>query len=171
MCQIVFSSDARAVSPIQQGELHKKCSVSELKQYRRTAHDLKSFPSRTGRPNNPAIITVFGVGGAGGNAVNNIESKRTRWLLIRGLPTRRASVAASQGGRTAFSLGIKRLPKVWVLAARRSVGAACCGRKQLKQIVDHLAGAHMCFITAGMAGHRDRWLRQLSPKRTASWVS
>jgi cell division protein FtsZ len=35
--------------------------------------------------------------------------------------------------------------------ARASVGAAAA-EESIEQIVDHLAGAHMCFITAGMGG-------------------
>ncbi|HBV56219.1 MAG TPA: cell division protein FtsZ, partial [Rhodobacteraceae bacterium] len=35
--------------------------------------------------------------------------------------------------------------------AKASVGAAAA-EESIEQIVDHLAGAHMCFITAGMGG-------------------
>ena len=35
--------------------------------------------------------------------------------------------------------------------ARPSVGAAAA-EETIEEIVDHLAGAHMCFITAGMGG-------------------
>ena len=54
--------------------------------------------------------------------------------------------------------------------ARPTVGAAAA-EESIEQIVDHLAGAHMCFITAGMgAAALVLVLRQLSHKPLVNWV-
>ncbi len=94
-------------------------------------------------------ITVFGVGGAGGNAVNNmIESglqgvefvvaNTDAQALMQNIAQRRVQMgtALTQG------LGAGSQPQIGAAAAEEA----------LPEILDHLAGAHMCFITAGMGG-------------------
>ncbi len=94
-------------------------------------------------------ITVFGVGGAGGNAVNNMieqELDGTEFVVAntdaQALQQSRASAKIQMGLKVTEGLGA---------GARATVGAAAA-EESIEQIVDHLAGAHMCFITAGMGG-------------------
>ena len=94
-------------------------------------------------------ITVFGVGGAGGNAVNNMIEKRLEGVEFvvantdaQALQQSTASSKVQMGVRVTEGLGA---------GARPSVGAAAA-EETIEEIVDHLAGAHMCFITAGMGG-------------------
>ncbi|SFQ94919.1 cell division protein FtsZ [Poseidonocella sedimentorum] len=94
-------------------------------------------------------ITVFGVGGAGGNAVNNMIQKE-----LGGVDFVTANTDA-QALQQSFSpskvqLGVKVTEGLGA-GARPSVGAAAA-EESIEQIVDYLAGAHMCFITAGMGG-------------------
>ena len=94
-------------------------------------------------------ITVFGVGGAGGNAVNNMIEKQLEGVDFVVANT---DAQALQQGRAdnKVQLGIKVTEGLGA-GARASVGAAAA-EESIEQIVDHLAGAHMCFITAGMGG-------------------
>jgi cell division protein FtsZ len=94
-------------------------------------------------------ITVFGVGGAGGNAVNNMIEKQLDGVDFVIANT---DAQALQTGRAEnkVQLGIKVTEGLGA-GARASVGAAAA-EESIEQIVDHLAGAHMCFITAGMGG-------------------
>ena len=94
-------------------------------------------------------ITVFGVGGAGGNAVNNMIEQQldgTDFVVAntdaQALAQSKAPVKIQMGLKVTEGLGA---------GARASVGAAAA-EESIEQIVDHLAGAHMCFITAGMGG-------------------
>lgn len=94
-------------------------------------------------------ITVFGVGGAGGNAVNNMIEKQ---LLGVDFVVANTDAQALQQSRSEsrVQLGVKVTEGLGA-GARASVGAAAA-EESIEQIVDHLAGAHMCFITAGMGG-------------------
>ena len=94
-------------------------------------------------------ITVFGVGGAGGNAVNNMIDKNLEGVEFvvantdaQALQQSRAPARIQMGVKVTEGLGA---------GARPSVGAAAA-EETIEEIVDHLAGAHMCFITAGMGG-------------------
>ena len=94
-------------------------------------------------------ITVFGVGGAGGNAVNNMIEKQLDGVEFvvantdaQALQQSRALAKIQMGPKVTEGLGA---------GARPSVGAAAA-EETIEAIVDHLAGAHMCFITAGMGG-------------------
>ncbi len=94
-------------------------------------------------------ITVFGVGGAGGNAVNNMIEKKLEGVEFvvantdaQALQQSHASTKIQMGVRVTEGLGA---------GARPSVGAAAA-EETIEEIVDQLAGAHMCFITAGMGG-------------------
>ena len=94
-------------------------------------------------------ITVFGVGGAGGNAVNNMIEKELDGVEFvvantdaQALQQTRASQRVQMGVKVTEGLGA---------GARPAVGAAAA-EESIEEIVDHLAGAHMCFITAGMGG-------------------
>ncbi len=94
-------------------------------------------------------ITVFGVGGAGGNAVNNMIDKNLEGADFvvantdaQALQQNRAPHKIQMGLKVTEGLGA---------GARFEVGAAAA-EESIEQIVDHLAGSHMCFITAGMGG-------------------
>ncbi len=94
-------------------------------------------------------ITVFGVGGAGGNAVNNMIEKNLDGVEF--VVANTDAQALSQSRATSkIQMGIKVTEGLGA-GARASVGAAAA-EESIEQIVDHLAGAHMCFITAGMGG-------------------
>ena len=94
-------------------------------------------------------ITVFGVGGAGGNAVNNMIDQQLEGVEFvvantdaQALQQSKASARIQMGVKATEGLGA---------GARPAVGAAAA-EETIEEIVDHLAGAHMCFITAGMGG-------------------
>jgi len=94
-------------------------------------------------------ITVFGVGGAGGNAVNNMidqELDGCEFVVAntdaQALAQSRATSKIQMGARVTEGLGAGARPAVGASAAEESI----------EDIVDHLAGAHMAFITAGMGG-------------------
>ena len=94
-------------------------------------------------------ITVFGVGGAGGNAVNNMIEKNLEGVDFVVANTDAQALQQSRSD-SRVQLGIKVTEGLGA-GARASVGAAAA-EESIEQIVDHLAGAHMCFITAGMGG-------------------
>ena len=94
-------------------------------------------------------ITVFGVGGAGGNAVNNMidqELEGVEFVVAntdaQALQQSRAQHRIQLGEKVTEGLGAGAKPAVGAAAAEESI----------EQIVDCLAGSHMCFITAGMGG-------------------
>ncbi|MEO3414901.1 cell division protein FtsZ [Roseovarius sp. CAU 1744] len=94
-------------------------------------------------------ITVFGVGGAGGNAVNNMIEKQLDGVDFVVANTDAQALSQSDADNR-VQLGVKVTEGLGA-GARPSVGAAAA-EESIEQIVDHLAGAHMCFITAGMGG-------------------
>ncbi len=94
-------------------------------------------------------ITVFGVGGAGGNAVNNMIEKQLDGVDFVVANTDAQALQQARA-ENKVQLGIKVTEGLGA-GARASVGAAAA-EESIEQIVDHLAGAHMCFITAGMGG-------------------
>lgn len=94
-------------------------------------------------------ITVFGVGGAGGNAVNNMIDKSLDGCEFvvantdaQALQHSKAMARIQMGAKVTEGLGAGARPAVGASAAEESI----------ETIVDHLVGAHMCFITAGMGG-------------------
>lgn len=94
-------------------------------------------------------ITVFGVGGAGGNAVNNMIEKELDGVEFVVANTD-AQALQQSNAQAKIQMGVKVTEGLGA-GARASVGAAAA-EESIEQIVDHLAGAHMCFITAGMGG-------------------
>jgi cell division protein FtsZ len=94
-------------------------------------------------------ITVFGVGGAGGNAVNNMIESRLDGVEFVVANTDAQALSQSAAERriqmgTALTQGLGA-------GSQPQIGAAAA-EEALPEILDHLAGAHMCFITAGMGG-------------------
>jgi cell division protein FtsZ len=94
-------------------------------------------------------ITVFGVGGAGGNAVNNMI---TAGLVgcdfvvantdAQALTMSKAERIIQMGVQVTEGLGAGSQPEVGRAAAEEVID----------EIRDHLSGAHMVFVTAGMGG-------------------
>ena len=94
-------------------------------------------------------IMVCGVGGAGGNAVNNmIVSGLCGVDFIvantdaQALTSSRAERVIQMGLQVTEGLGAGSKPEIGKAAAEEA----------LEEIRDHLAGAHMVFVTAGMGG-------------------
>ncbi|MCY4333111.1 MAG: cell division protein FtsZ [Litoreibacter sp.] len=94
-------------------------------------------------------ITVFGVGGAGGNAVNNMIEKQLDGVEFVTANTDAQALQHSKA-QAKIQMGVKVTEGLGA-GARPTVGAAAA-EETIEDIVDHLAGAHMCFITAGMGG-------------------
>ena len=94
-------------------------------------------------------ITVFGVGGAGGNAVNNMIEQKLDGVEFVVANTDAQALQQSMSAAK-IQMGVKVTEGLGA-GARATVGAAAA-EESIEQIVDHLAGAHMCFITAGMGG-------------------
>jgi cell division protein FtsZ len=96
-----------------------------------------------------ARIVVFGVGGAGGNAVNNMIAAGLGGVDFivantdaQALTMSRAKRLIQMGTRVTEGLGAGALPEVGRAAAEEASDA----------IRSHLIGAHMVFVTAGMGG-------------------
>ena len=94
-------------------------------------------------------ITVIGVGGAGGNAVNNMIDAQLGGVDFAVLNTDSQSLAQSLtdrriqlGVNVTQGLGAGSNPEVGRRAAEES----------LPEIMEMLSGSHMVFITAGMGG-------------------
>jgi cell division protein FtsZ len=94
-------------------------------------------------------ITVFGVGGAGGNAVNNMITAGLQGVDFvvantdaQALTTSHAERIIQMGVQATEGLGAGSHPDVGCTAAQEVID----------EIRDHLAGAHMVFVTAGMGG-------------------
>ncbi len=94
-------------------------------------------------------ITVCGVGGAGGNAVNNMIEKSLDGVDFVVANTDAQALQQSRAN-SKIQLGVKVTQGLGA-GAQASVGAAAA-EESIEQIVDQLAGSHMCFITAGMGG-------------------
>jgi cell division protein FtsZ len=94
-------------------------------------------------------ITVFGVGGAGGNAVNNMITAGLQGVEFvvantdaQALTMSKAERIIQMGTQVTEGLGAGSQPDVGSAAANEVID----------EIRDHLAGAHMVFVTAGMGG-------------------
>src|SRR3954463_16523403 len=94
-------------------------------------------------------ITVFGTGGAGGNAVNNMISSGLQGVDFvvantdaQALTTSKAERIIQMGVAVTEGLGAGSQPEVGRAAAEEVID----------EIRDHLVGAHMVFVTAGMGG-------------------
>ncbi|MDB5526423.1 MAG: ftsZ [Rhizobium sp.] len=94
-------------------------------------------------------ITVFGVGGGGGNAVNNMITAGLQGVDFvvantdaQALAMTRAERIIQMGVQVTEGLGAGSQPEVGRAAAEEC----------LDEINDHLNGTHMCFVTAGMGG-------------------
>jgi cell division protein FtsZ len=94
-------------------------------------------------------IVVFGVGGAGGNAVNN--------MIEAGLEGVEFVVANTDAQQLAFAKTAKRVQLGVQVTQGLGAGAhpevgMSAAEESTAEIGEHLDGAHMVFITAGMGG-------------------
>lgn len=94
-------------------------------------------------------ITVFGVGGAGGNAVNNMIASNLEGVEFVAANTDAQALALSKaerciqmGAALTEGLGAGSRPEIGHGAAEESMA----------EIYDELMGTHMVFVTAGMGG-------------------
>src|SRR3974390_285396 len=94
-------------------------------------------------------ITVFGVGGAGGNAVNNMIAAGLQGVDFvvantdaQALTMSKCERIIQMGAQVTEGLGAGSQPEVGRAAAEEVID----------EIRDHLTGAHMVFVTAGMGG-------------------
>ena len=94
-------------------------------------------------------ITVFGVGGAGCNAVNNMIEAGLQGVEFvvantdaQALTNTKADRLIQMGVAVTQGLGAGSQPEIGRAAAEETID----------EITDHLNGAHMAFITAGMGG-------------------
>jgi cell division protein FtsZ len=94
-------------------------------------------------------ITVFGVGGAGGNAVNNMITAGLDGVDFvvantdaQALTMSKAQRLIQMGTQATQGLGAGSQPEVGATAATEVID----------EIRDHLTGANMVFVTAGMGG-------------------
>jgi cell division protein FtsZ len=94
-------------------------------------------------------ITVFGVGGAGGNAVANMITDGLTGVDFVVANTDAQALATSPA-ETRIQLGL-RITQGLGAGARPEIGAAAA-EEAMEQIDQALEGCHMCFITAGMGG-------------------
>ena len=106
--------------------------------------------AQTSRPRDmrPRIV-VIGVGGGGGNAVNNMVSAGLAGPRFVVANTDAQALAAS-GAEHRIQLGA-RLTEGIGAGARHEVGEAAA-EEALDEVRTVLAGAHMVFIAAGMGG-------------------
>src|ERR1700749_2377650 len=94
-------------------------------------------------------IVVFGIGGAGGNAVNNMIEAGLEGgeFVVANTDAQQLAFARTDrriqlGVETTQGLGAGAHPEIGMSAAEESI----------PEIGEHLDGAHMVFITAGMGG-------------------
>jgi len=94
-------------------------------------------------------ITVFGVGGGGGNAVNNMITAGLKGVdfVVANTDAQALTMSKSErliqlGANVTEGLGAGALPEVGRAAAEECID----------EIMDHLSNTHMCFVTAGMGG-------------------
>ena len=94
-------------------------------------------------------ITVFGVGGGGGNAVNNMITSGLDGVDFvvantdaQALTMSKAERLIQMGVAVTEGLGAGSQPEVGAAAAQECID----------EINDHLSGTHMAFVTAGMGG-------------------
>src|SRR6201996_5417068 len=109
------------------------------------AINLKVPPTKELRPR----ITVLGVGGAGGNAVNNMIEAGLEGVDFVVANTDAQALAGSKcqrriqlGANTTEGLGAGAQPEVGAKGAEESMA----------EIMEQLTGSHMVFIAAGMGG-------------------
>ena len=94
-------------------------------------------------------ISVIGVGGAGGNAVNNMIESALEGVefIVANTDSQAVTLSKAQkkiqlGVNTTQGLGAGSMPNIGCAAAEESI----------EEILEHIGNSHMLFITAGMGG-------------------
>lgn len=105
-------------------------------------------------------IAVIGVGGGGGNAVNNMimhDLEGAEFIVAntdaQALSMSKAPRLIQLGPTVTEGLGAGSLADIGQAAAEESID----------EIMDQLHGTHMCFVTAGMGAEREQVPHPLSP--------
>ena len=108
-----------------------------------------SVPNTTETPELRPRIAVFGVGGAGCNAVNNMIQANLEGVNFAVANTDAQALALAQtdtriqlGATVTQGLGAGNRPEIGRAAAEET----------MSEISSHLEGSNMVFITAGMGG-------------------
>ncbi len=94
-------------------------------------------------------LTVFGVGGAGGNAVNNMITAGLQGVDFVVANTDAQALTMSKAERI-IQMGVQVTEGLGA-GSQPDVGRAAA-EEVIDEIRDHLTGAHMVFVTAGMGG-------------------
>jgi len=94
-------------------------------------------------------ITVVGVGGGGGNAVNNMIRAGLEGVEFVVANTDAQALASTEAERV-IQMGVAETQGLGA-GSEPAVGRAAA-EECISEINDHLAGTHMCFVTAGMGG-------------------
>ena len=94
-------------------------------------------------------ITVFGTGGAGGNAVNNMIRSGLMGCDFVVANTDSQALSSSQAQRV-IQMGVAVTEGLGA-GSQPEVGRAAA-EECMDEIIDHLTGSHMVFVTAGMGG-------------------
>src|ERR1700742_2845258 len=94
-------------------------------------------------------ITVFGTGGAGGNAVNNMITAGLQGVDFVVANTDAQALTSSKAERV-IQMGVQVTEGLGA-GSQPDVGRAAA-EEVIDEIRDHLSGAHMVFVTAGMGG-------------------
>ena len=97
---------------------------------------------------NPRII-VLGVGGAGGNAINGMINAGLQGVEFIAVNTDAQDLKSSKA-HAKIQLGMN-LTKGLGAGAKLDIGQAAAD-ESLNEIINHVQGANMVFITAGMGG-------------------
>jgi len=94
-------------------------------------------------------ISVIGVGGAGGNAVNNMIESQLEGVefVVANTDAQAVGLAKAEkkiqlGVKTTQGLGAGSIPDIGQAAAEESID----------EILEHVGNSHMLFVTAGMGG-------------------
>ncbi len=94
-------------------------------------------------------IAVIGVGGGGGNAVNNMIAQNLEGVEFIVANTDAQALSMSKAPRL-VQLGLTVTEGLGAGSLAETGQAAA--EETVDEIMDHLAGTHMCFVTAGMGG-------------------
>ena len=94
-------------------------------------------------------LTVMGVGGAGGNAVNNMIASELEGVEFVVANTD-AQALGHSSSETAIQLGVGVTQGLGA-GSRPEVGRAAA-EESLEEIMEHIGGSHMLFLAAGMGG-------------------
>ncbi len=94
-------------------------------------------------------IAIIGVGGGGGSAVNNMMAQKLQGVEFIAANTDAQALSMSKAPRVVQlgliatgGLGAGSLAEIGQAAAEETID----------EIMGHLTGMHMCFVTAGMGG-------------------